>query len=264
VWFHAKLNEDTQGAEDEYENFKPPYEPFDFSDREKRLSHRGISLNKVECHMSDIAENGGDILHFLYVHSEIIPYLVGGSWDAKWIRGDDPNLRQKLTLKNQTRNNYRNKLLDRYINDKNKSYLGVIHLDNQIKIFNVSKPMDFFTLTGFQVGPGIVYLFLHGIFFETMLVQYIQTKEKFSQNVFHEIYTDKWCPYWFSALQLRLEVRQVLNDGVIWDNKKFGYKAYFNKSRNDADDYLIAWRQWYSQFYDGCKEEEDKKKSFEW
>lgn len=263
VWFHAK-KENEEGPDNEYENFTPPYEPFDFSDKRKYLSHRGVSLNKVNCHMSDIAENGGDILHFLYVHSEIIPVVIKGTWDAQWVHAADPKLREKLTLKNKKNNEFRMRLLDKYINEQNKQYIGVIHLANQVKLFNFDKGMDFFTLTGFQVGPGLVYLFLDGLFFETMFVQYIHTKEKYKQEVYHEIYTNSWAPYWFSALQLRLEVRQVLNDGVVWDNKKFGYKAYFNKYKNDADDYLIKWRKWYSQFYEGCKEEEEKKNCLDW
>jgi cholesterol 7-dehydrogenase len=263
VWFHAK-KEDKEGDENEYENFTPPYEPLDFSPTQKKLAHRGVSLNKVNCHMSDIAENGGDILHFLYIHSEILPVVLKGTWDAQWVRGDDPKLREKMTLQNKKNNEYRMKLLDRYITEENKKYIGVIHLDNQVKLFNMDKGMHFFTLTGFQVGPGLVYLFIDGMFFETMLIQYMKTKEKYHQEVYHEIYTNSWTPYWFSALQLRLEVRQVLNDGVVWDNKKFGYKAYFNKNKNEGDEYLIRWRKWYSQFYEGCKQEEERKSCLEW
>ncbi|MFM7852113.1 MAG: hypothetical protein ACKO96_09405, partial [Flammeovirgaceae bacterium] len=97
VWFHAK-KEDKEGDESEYENFVPPYEPLDFSDTQNKLSHRGVSLNKINCHMSDIAENGGDVLHFLYIHSEIIPVVIKGTWNAQWIRADDPKLREKLAL----------------------------------------------------------------------------------------------------------------------------------------------------------------------
>jgi cholesterol 7-dehydrogenase len=263
VWFHAK-KEDTEGDENEYENFIPPYEPLDFSDTQKTLSHRGVSLNKVNCHMSDIAENGGDILHFLYIHNEILPVVLKGSWDAQWVNAADPKLREKMALPNKKNHEFRKRLLDKYINEENKQYIGVIHLSNQVKILNSDKGIYFFTLTGFQVGPGLVYLFLDGLFFQTTLFQYIKSKEKYQHDVYHEIYTNSWTPYWFSALQLRLEVRQVLNDGVVWDNKKFGYKAYFNKNKNDADDYLIKWRKWYSQFYEGCKEEEEKKKCLDW
>ena len=51
------------------------------------------------------------------------------------------------------------KLFDTFITEENKKYIGVIHLDNEISIMG-SKSMPFFSLTGFQVGPGLVYLFL--------------------------------------------------------------------------------------------------------
>ena len=258
VWFSAKKNE--SGDEKE---FVAPYLPFDLSEHMKRLYHRGFSLNLVNAHISDIAENGGDLLHFKYIHSSIIPLLVSGSWDAKWIRGDDPKLREKLHLKNPKHNEYRTKLLDKFLTEKTKKYIGVIHLFNELNIMNILDGQHFFTLTGFQLGPGLVYLFIQGKFFETMLIQHIDTKDKYHQEVYHEIYCDWMTPYWFSALQLRLEVRQVLNDGVVWDNKKFAYKSYFSNNVEE-DECLISWRKWFSQFYEGCKEEEEKKNSLTW
>ena len=256
VWFSSKTSESTE------KGFVAPYEPLDLTEHQKRLFHRGYSLNIVNCHISDIAENGGDLLHFKYIHSEIIPFLVSSSWDAKWIRGDDPKLREKVKLQDPKQNDYRTKLLDKFLTEKNKPYIGVIHLYNQLNILKVPKNIHFFTLTGFQVGPGLVYLFIQGKFFETMLIQHIDTKEKYNQEVYHEIYCNWLAPYWFSALQLRLEVRQVLNDGLVWDNKKFGYKAFFTS--NESDDYLISWRQWFTQFYEGCKEEEETKNILTW
>ena len=254
-WFSADKNEKD-------ENFTPAFEPFDVSEYQKRLCYRGYSLNKINCHVSDIAENGGDLLHFIYVHTEIIPYLVNARWDANWLRADDPQLKEKLKHPVKNFNDYRMGLVDKYINEKNKKYIGVIHLENQVTILNIPKEINFFLLTGFQVGPGLVYLFIKSAFFETVLVQYMYTKDKYNQELYHEIWCNWGAPYWFSALQLRLEVRQVLNDCVIWDNKRFGYKTFFNKNGNEADSTLIKWRQWYSQYYNGCKDEEKQK--IEW
>ena len=248
VWF----------SNDKNENSVPPYEPFDVTPSQKSLCFRGTSFNKISCHVSDIAENGGDVLHFKYVHNEILPYLVNGYWDARWIRGDDPLLREKLNQKDKKLNEYRMKLIDRYVTEENKKYIGVINLDNEISILNLPLKLNFFFLTGFQVGPGLVYLFIKGKFFETFLIQYVQTKEKFQQLLYHDIYCNYLAPYWFSALQLRLEVRQVMNDCVIWDNKKFGYTSFYNKNDKQADESLITWRKWYSQFYKGCKKNENK------
>ena len=265
VWFSAKQGEVYDGDDDKttLSKFKAPYEPFNVADDLKRLDHRGYSLNIINTHISDIAENGGDMLHFLYIHSSVIPYLVTGRWDAFWLRGDDPQLKEKMTLKNKTENDYRMMLINKYLTEENKKYVGVIHIQNELNILGVSG-LHFFTLTGFQVGPGLVYLFIKGKFFETLLIQHITTKEKYNQDCYHEIFSNWASPYWFSALQLRLEVRQVLNDGVVWDNKKFSYKANFNKNNNDADNSLITWRKWFVQFYEGCKDEESKRNSLGW
>jgi cholesterol 7-dehydrogenase len=228
----------------------PPYEPLDITEYTNKLSYRGTSKNVVSSHVQDVAENGGDLMHFLYIHSSIIPYLVRGFWEAKWLRADDPDLRQKLSHSNKTFHEYRTRVLDTFITEENKKYIGVIHLDNQISVLG-SPNIHFFCLTGFQVGPGLVYLFLKSNIFETVLFQHIDTVKKFEQHVYHEIYCSNWNPYWFSALQLRLEAQQVLNDGVVWDNKKFGYNPIYVLN-NEADVTLINWRKWYTQFYDGC------------
>jgi cholesterol 7-dehydrogenase len=251
IWFHAQDD-------------PPAYEPLDVSGYQNRLCYRGTSINKINCHVSDIAENGGDVLHFRYVHTEIIPLLVTGYWDASWTRGDDPLLREKLKHKDNKLNEYRTRLLDQFVTEENKKYIGVIHLDNEISILNLPIKLNFFFLTGFQVGPGLVYLFIKGKFFETFLVHYVQTKDKYDQKLYHDIYCNYMAPYWFSALQLRLEVRQVLNDCVIWDNKKFAYSAFFNNNDNLPDNYLIQWRQWYSQYYKGCYKKEIEKRTIEW
>ncbi len=254
AWFSEKEGENQ-------EDFVPPYEPFDISLFSNGLTHRGYSLNKINCHASDIAENGGDILHFLYIHNHIIPKVIQGFWDPIWIRGDDPELKSKMKLDNESQNKHRMELIDRYINEKNKKYVGVIHLVNKMSVLGINKPFYVFSLTGFQVGPGLVYLFMKGMGTRTIFFQHVETKEKFKQELYHDIYTNNWSPYWLSALTLRLEARQVLLDGVIWDNKKFAYNGYFNRSSSEADDFLIRWRQWFSQYYDGCKQE---KNTLEW
>lgn len=266
VWFHAtellKFNETGENTE----NSEFPYEPFNLDEYKTKLEYRGVSLNKVNSHVQDIAENGGDLLHFLYIHNQLIPYLVKGFWDAKWIRGSDPDLKNKMKVSNEKFNTWRMGLIDKYINEKNKDHIGVISLENSIEFIGLPKEFKFFCLTGFQVGPGIVYLFIKSDFFDVYLMQYIESEEKFKQNVYHEIHVSKYLPYWFSALLLRMEVLQVLNDGVIWDNKKFGKTPYLNPTVSHGDRILLNWRQWFSQFYTDCKKYEDHKKqeSLDW
>ena len=61
---------------------------------------------------------------------------------------------------------------------------------------------------------------------------------------------------------LYAEVRQLFADMSIWNNKIFGSKLSYNL-KTEADKYLIGWRNWYSQFYDGCYEYERKKEELD-
>lgn len=266
IWFDATAMLKFKETDENEIITEFPYEPFDLTPFQKKLEYRGTSLNTVQAHVQDIAENGGDLLHFIYVHNQLIPYLIKGFWDAKWVSAADPELKSKIALKNNERfNKARMDLVDRFINEKNKHYIGVITLENSIEIIGVPKQFGFFSLTGFQVGPGIVYLFIESPFFNVALMQYIESKDKLTQWVYHDIYTSKHLPYCFSALLLRIEVSQVLNDGVVWDNKKFGINPCFNLA-NPADKTLLSWRTWYSQFYKDCKkyEEEKRKENLDW
>jgi nitrite reductase/ring-hydroxylating ferredoxin subunit len=266
IWFDASA---MLKFKETYENeiiTEFPYEPFDISHFQKKLEYRGTSLNTVKAHVQDIAENGGDLLHFLYVHNELIPYILKGYWDAKWISAADPELTAKIYIKNnQQFHKARMDLIDMFINDKNKNYIGIITLENSIQIIGIPKQFEFFSLTGFQVGPGIVYLFLNSPFFNVVFIQYIESKDKITQNLYHDIFSNRYLPYWFTALLLRMEVAQVLNDGLIWDNKKFAINPTFNLI-NPADKTLILWRNWYSQFYKDCRkyEEEKRKENLDW
>ena len=60
------------------------------------LEFRARTVHEVRCHIQDIPENGADVFHFKYVHSEIIPKvnIVQFLWLAKWRRGDDPDVRE--------------------------------------------------------------------------------------------------------------------------------------------------------------------------
>lgn len=84
VWIHA-LPEHQE---------KPIYPMIDFSPIMSSLEYRATTIHDVRSHVQDIPENGADIFHFKYVHSEVIPKvsLINFLWKAKWKRGDDPNL----------------------------------------------------------------------------------------------------------------------------------------------------------------------------
>lgn len=56
---------------------------------------------------------------------------------------------------------------------------------------------------------------------------------------------------------LYAEGMQVYYDMLVWDAKKFGHKIFLKD--NEADRFIKTWREWFSQHYDGCREEEEIK-----
>ena len=70
--------------------------------------------------------------------------------------------------------------------------------------------------------------------------------------VYHDGHTSTWVPYWLSALVMKMDAVQVASDMTVWDTKRFARNLYFKKGEQ-ADEYLKGWREWYSQYYEGCK-----------
>lgn len=254
IWYHAM---------EEYRH-NPPYEPLDITEETKKLKHRGYSINKVKSHVQDIPENGGDLMHFYYVHVNLLPAtaIAQARWKSKWVRGDDPDLREKLKHEVPYIQEFKTRLLDKFLTEKNKKFVGCLSLDNYISLPGVDS-FFFFNATAFQVGSGLVYLFLKSPFFETIFFQHLNSLERYDHIVYHEIYSNNYLPYWVTALMLRLEAGQVINDGLVWDNKKFGHHTYYNLNA-EPDKMLLEWRNWFSQFYEGCKEAEEKKEALNW
>jgi cholesterol 7-dehydrogenase len=60
----------------------------------KNLEYRGRTTHYINCHIQDIPENGADIKHFKYVHTEVVPKMssLGFKWEARWRTGDDPDV----------------------------------------------------------------------------------------------------------------------------------------------------------------------------
>ena len=243
---------------------QPEYFPLDLTDIEKRLVYKGVSMNKIYSHCQDIVENGGDIRHFVYVHSYLLPFtrFFAGEWDAKWMRGDDPNLRSKLGHKIGWVNEHKQKLYDKYLNKVNSKHIGIMYLDMYMKVLNF-KPIFFFNATVFQVGPGLVYLFLISPYYEAVFFQHTSTLDRFEHDVFHELYASGHLPHMFTALMLRLEAQQVTNDTFIWNNKEFASHPKYNLD-GEADVTILTWRKWFSQFYEGCTQREAELQKYSW
>jgi len=239
----------------------PDYYPFDFTEYTKKLEYRGIATNKTTNQFQDMPENGADIAHFTYIHPQVIPYFVHAYWKAKWIRGNSPTLLENVGHKDcKWIDEYRQGMCRKFINEKNKDKIGIVLLDNYMNLFGITNNLYLFTLIGFQLGPGLVYLFLKSKYFgEVAFIQHTDLKNQFDLDIHHEIYCSYWTPYWYSALKLRLEALQVNYDCKMWDRKKFGSSPWFNLS-TEADNYLVEFRKFYCQFYDGCKEKDERLK----
>jgi cholesterol 7-dehydrogenase len=178
------------------------------------------------------------------------------------MRGDDPDLRAKMTHKIPWVNEHKQKLFDQHLNKTNSKYIGVMYLDMYMKVLNF-KPLFFFNATVFQVGPGLVYLFLISPYYEAVFFQHTSTLDKFEHDVFHELYASGYLPHCFTALMLRLEAQQVTNDTFIWNNKEFASNPNYNLDA-EADVMILTWRRWFSQFYEGCAKREAEISKYSW
>jgi len=250
VWLHAV----------EKHREVPLYEPLSF---DHGLQYRGESLNFVNTHIQDIPENAADLKHFYYIHTKVFSWTnaITLKWKLKWAAADDPNLYETMKVENPKRNAFRKNFLETHITPKNKKYLSVLGLENTLVIFGFH--IEFFTLTGFQQGPGLVYLVLDSPYFRAAFQQSVTPTEKYMQNVWHRFYTTSWLPYWISASMLRGEVSQVMGDLRIWNNKKYTPKLVYDMS-TQADKLLYTWRSWYSQFYEGCADREKELNKYDW
>ena len=165
-------------------------------------------------------------------------------------RATSPRLLEQMAHPHPAVNEYKMRLLKKYINDSNRAYINVISLNSYIQFFNKHQ-IFVFNATGFQLGPSLVYLFLWSPYFQVTFFQTVTPLEKFNQRVMHRIFSTKPIPYGLSTLMLMGEVKQLFSDMCIWNNKIFGSKLNYNM-KNEADKCLHSWRSWYAQFYEGC------------
>ncbi len=224
---------------------------------------RGESINYVNCHVQEVPENGADVRHFDFLHQSILdiifPFLKF-NWSMVSERATSPNLHEIMSHPNPQVNAYKMHLLNTFINDSNRRYINVISLNNYIQFFGKHK-LFIFNATGFQMGPSLVYLFLWSPYFQATFFQTVTPLEKFNQRVMHRIFSTKPLPYWLTTIMLMGEVKQLFSDMTIWNNKIFGSRLNYNM-KNDADKCLHSWRNWFSQFYEGCHDYESQSLSW--
>ena len=252
IWLHSR---------DEFHD-KALYEPFSL---EHALEYRGESINYVNCHIQEIPENGADIRHFDFVHSSFLDSFpfIKVKWNMLSEPATEPDLKKIMQHEKPLINDFKMKLLERYVTNENKKYINVISLSCYLTFFE-KYTIFLFNGTGFQVGPGLVWLFLKSNHFEIILAQSVTPLSKFCQRVSHKLYTSWYFPYFLSTIFLVFgEVRQFMNDMRIWNHKQFASKLCYNL-KTEADRKLLKWRNWYAQFYDGCHEFEMKREELEW
>jgi len=228
------------------------------------LEFRGESINLVNSHCQEIPENGADIRHFDFLHTDVLENFpfVKFDWLMKTNRADDPDLFELMAHKDPFFNEVKTKILNQHLNEKNKQYINVIYLDCFLKFpFGFKCPL--FNITGFQVGPGLVYLVLQFKFCRVIFCQSVTPLKKFKIKVSHKIFTSTYIPYWLSSYMLWGEVKQLFNDMKIWNTKIFGSRLSYNL-KTEADKRLLAWRNWFGQFYEGCDKYEKELTKLDW
>ena len=100
-------------------------------------------------------------------------------------RASSPDLFEVMRHKVPFIDEFKSRTLRKYITETNKNYLNVISLDCYMNILGFK--FFFFNATGFQVGPGLVYLFLKSRFFELIFEQAVVPLKKFHQRVSHKV-----------------------------------------------------------------------------
>ena len=67
----------------------------DFKDVLSTVEYRARTLHHIRSHIQDIPENGADIYHFKFVHSQLFDStdIINFLWKSKWKRGDDPDIK---------------------------------------------------------------------------------------------------------------------------------------------------------------------------
>ena len=221
VWIHAMPEHQS----------KPTYPMLDISSLTKDLQYRAKTVHEVKCHIQDIPENGSDVYHFKYVHSEIIPkvQVVNFLWRAKWKRADDPNIGEMFEHSHSVARDFKQKLWREFIEPyPNKEFISVGYIDNFLKLPFLGH-IYMFNVTIIQLGCSTVFIFLKSSIFTIVFFHYITPKGKTHQVVYHEGFTSSWLPYWVTAMAVNQEGAQVTNDMYIWEAKRFGRSLNFKK-----------------------------------
>ena len=141
-----------------------------------------------------------------FLHTSVVDNVsfLQFEWFMKSERASEPDLCDKMKHKYEFINDFKMKLLKKYITEENKHFINVISLDCYVKVFGFK--FFAFNVTGLQLGPALVYLFLKSYIFETVLAQSVTPLKKFYLKVSHKIFTSSYLPYCVTAYMLYGEV----------------------------------------------------------
>ncbi|KAK3700233.1 hypothetical protein QZH41_014408 [Actinostola sp. cb2023] len=217
LWYHA------EGAEPSW----LPEEVEEITNGE--WVYGGQTTHVINAHCEEIPENGADINHLDHLHGS--PILAGAdlryifsskwleimhhAWDASWS-----------------------------VDESNK-HVGLLTLKHAVRIFGYRLPLLDFFLSARQIGPGLVYMYFTSFFGNGIFLHTVTPEEPLLQRVEHRMYSSSYMPTIIAKFYLYGESIQIERDIMIWNHKKYMYKALLVK-----EDHLIGkHRRWYSQFY---------------
>lgn len=144
----------------------------------KDLEYRSRTIHDVKCHIQDIPENGADVYHFKYVHTEIIPKVdvINFLWKAKWKRGDDPKIGEMFEHEWKFARDFRQKIYKTFIeNYPRKEFISVGYLDNYVKL-PIFGHLFTFNVTIVQLGCSTVFIFIKSPIFTIVLFHFLMPK----------------------------------------------------------------------------------------
>ncbi|XP_051863640.1 cholesterol 7-desaturase nvd isoform X4 [Drosophila albomicans] len=191
----------------------------------KQFVYQGRNEFYVNCHIQEIPENGADLAHFAAIHKKS---FMSGCIDAK-----------ENFLTNFARHDW--KASWSATEDKHIAEVKLCHyivLFNKFKFFKIN-------VTGKQLGPSYVHLFLHSpIFGSFQIFQTITPVEPLLQKVVHRFYAPRLMAPIVKIL-ICGESIMFERDMNIWDHKI--YRG--NPQLIVEDSSVKKFRKWYSNFY---------------
>ncbi|XP_043070473.1 cholesterol 7-desaturase nvd isoform X2 [Drosophila grimshawi] len=179
----------------------------------------------INCHIQEIPENGADLAHFKAIHNDniiaggfhikqsIVRYLGYHQWQASWNVAED-------------------------------KHIAEIKLNHSFNLFGNFRCSQM-NVTGKQIGPAYVHMFLHSpTFGHFQIFQTITPIKPLLQKVVHRFYATRLMAP-FMKILICGESIMFERDINIWN-----HKTYRNNPLLVLEESSIKkFRKWYAQFY---------------